>query len=632
MGGIAGLPHLIVEIAWGATPADIHTGASITWTDVTAWLRVTDAVSWGRGRSSEQDSVTAGSGSFTFNTTNAAGVAFHGGNERRLRTPIRVRWYDTIPASAVTLWTGAITDWGGGWTNGVRASTRVTATDLVSRAARKTLQALPVQASLGVGTVQWVYPCDEESGAVSAADRLGSTLAPRLSVVQVGAGGTAEFGVGYSPGSLSTSAESTVASFAAADASNYKRLYGTGLPELGNIWTVHVMLLPAAIGATMTPISVEHATGASSVTIGITAAGKATATVTPRVGGAATITGTTTLTASAWSHIGVTYSNTGAGVGTNTTIKLYVNGAQEGATTTTTHTISPLTVAYIGTGGYTGNACNLTAHTTALSDANMLTIGGGWNGWDNELTSARLARVAAAAGWTNTSIGTGVTSMSPMPTKGVSLSDAFQAIADTEIAPWWLAGDAAIRFDGRDARYDVAPAFEVPAQAVSPDTQFTVSDVGLTNKVTASRPGGAQVTRVNADSVTAYDEYSNDLTLYVRTDADLENVAAALTNMRATPQIRTDSIVIDLHTTATSISDVTAAITADVGDMVRVTGLPTDHTATADVDFFIEGVADSVSTGGWKRTFNVSPAGTYTVWKVEDAIYGVLDSTTRVGF
>lgn len=633
MGGIVGLPALTVEIAWGATAADLKTGAAITWTDITAWVRVQDGVSWSRGRSSEQDTVSAGSLTVTVTTKNAAGVAFHAGNDRRLRTPIRVRW--TSGGVPYTLWVGTVTDWGGGWTNGVRATTRITATDLVARVNAQQLQAMPVQTVLGVGSLAYLYPLDEESSATTVADRTGSPDAPRLSTVQVGTGGTLSLGVGYSPGSLATEAESTTAGFTPVDASNYKRLAGTNLPSLPAAgWTVHAMLLPAAYPAAQsTALQWSNPTDATGIAVGLTTAGKAIATITAIGGATYTITGATALSTSTWNHVAVSYASDGTGTAT---LRLYVNGTED-ATAVSSAPLSAgsnpaaVTSVWFGGAGWSGNLANIAAHTATLTATQIGTIAGGRNGWDNETSTARFSRVAAAAGWTNVTVGTGSSTMGPMPTKGQSLANALQAIADTEIAPWWVAGDGSLQFAGRAARYNAAAAFTIPAAAVSNDTQFSVSDVNMVNTVNATRPGGNQVTRTNAASVATYDAYPLDVTLYVRSDADLEDLAAGLANLRAVPQPRSDSIQTDLVTMAASITTVSAATRADVGNLLAVTGLPTDHTTDSTLNAFVEGVADSVNTSGWQRTFNVSPASSFTVWQLDSTIYSVLDSTTRLG-
>lgn len=682
MGGRIGLPNLRVEIAWGGTVVQLKTAtgrAAMTWTDTTSWLRTQDGVTFGHGRSSESDTVTAGSATFTFNTRNAAGVAFDGGNTRQLRTPIRVRWYgapltydtdidyddatytydDITPSAPVTLWVGTVTDWGGGWGGGVRPFTRVSAVDLVSRFNIQTLRQLPLQTLIGQATTHstaWVYPLDEESGTGNGNNALATTSSSlgRLSKEIVGTGGVMDFG-GYAPGSLSTETEANAATFSPVDASNYVRLAGTvtGVPTTaGGDFGVSLYVLPSTVAAAGTALTLTSATApTTSLTIGIDASGKPTATLVGYVSGTGaqatmTVTAGSAITTTDWHHLAVTVDQRRGSGANDVRLTLYVNGssvgtddeAWGGGASDARLTIPPLTALRLGA-VWNGNLANVAAHNsltflTALSTSGLLgTVDGGRNGYDNELTHLRFERVMWAAGWQDVSVTSdGFTSMSAMPTRADSLATAAGKIADTEAAPWFIDGQGRPSFLGRGARYNESPAFEIPAHAVEQDTQFTVSDVGLINQMTATRPGGSQALRVNQPSIDAYDEYPVERTLYVRSDTDLEDVAQATVNLKGEPGIRSDAINVDLHIAAASISDVAAAVMADVGTMMRLTDVPTDHGTAASIDYFVEGVQDSVTTSGWKRTFNVSPIGLSQVWMLDSSTLSVLDSTTRLGF
>lgn len=646
MSGAVGVPPLRVQVAFGGTPAALKTGASLTWTDVTAWLRTpAEPLSWSHGRSSESDAVAPGRCTFTLNIRDADGVPFHGGNPVRLRTPVRVLWNavdgddwasefsdEFGPLGSVVLWVGTVDDWGAGWVNGVRPYTTVTCSDLVARCNVGSLQALPVATTLAAGSLLWCFPLDEDAGSMTAADRAGVPGAPRLTVASTGTGGAADFGGGYSPGSLASEAESTVLTLTPTDAGNYRYLSATGLTGMGmgSSFTIHAMLLPAAMGAGMTPIVLTGDNDAK-LTIGVTAAGRATFELSCGFGGPLTVTGSTVITATDWTHLAVTITNNGSFDADNTTGQLYVNGVSQG-TATATMIYSPLTRLWLGLlGAYTGNLANLTAHATVLSAATIARIAGGRTGWAGETTTARFARVAAAAGWTQVHVGTGLSTMSAMPTKGESLAAVLQKIADTEVAPWWIDREGTLRFEGRAYRYAADTAFTLPASVVDPSTQLMQSDAGLVNKLTASRPGGSQVTRLDQASIDAYDEYPTDLTLYVTSDADLEQVAAGLIGERATPRTRSDTIDVDLWASQASIGAFAPAVLAEVGDLCIGVGLPTDHGTSGDLPWFVEGVADVAVASSWRRTYTVSPADDHAAVILDHPIFALLDDN-RLGF
>lgn len=682
MSGRIGLPTLRVEIAWGGTPVALKTAtgrAALTWTDATAWLRVRDGITFGHGRTSEADTVTAGTASFVFNTTNAAGTSFTGGNTRKLRTPIRVRWYgapltydtdldyddpdyvydDGTPTSPVTLWLGTVTDWGGGWTNGVRPYTRVTAVDLVSRFNIQTLRQLPLQTLLGQADAHataWIYPLDEEAGGGTASNALATNPdTGRLAKEVTGTGGEMEFG-GYAPGALSTDAEAPAGTFTPVDASNYVRLEGTvtGVPATsGGDFGVSLFVLPSSTAAAGTAFTLtDTAAQQSSLTIGIDATGKPTTTLTGWATGSGTptqVTATATagsaITAANWHHLAVTIDQARGSGSADVRVTLYVNGVSAATAdvawaggSAARLSVPRLTSLRLGA-VWNGNLANVAAHDSltflpTLSTSGLLgTAADGCDGYDDELSHLRFERVMWAAGWQDVAVtDDGFTSMSATPIRGDSVAAAVSKIADTETAPWFIDGQGRPTFLGRGARYNTSPAFEIPATIINPGTQFTLSDVGMVNKMTATRPGGTQAIRVNQASIDDYDEYPDERTLYVRSDTDLEDLAQATVNLKGDPGIRSDAIEIDLHVSAASISDVTAAVTADVGTMMRVTDVPTVHGTTATIDYFVEGVADNVTTTGWVRTFNVSPIGLSQVWQLDDAALSVLDSTTRLGF
>ena len=678
MSGRIGLPTLRVEIAWGGTPVHLKTAAGragLTWTDVTPWLRVAEGITFGHGRTSESDMVTAGTATFPLNTRNAAGVVFDGGNPRKLRTPIRVRWYgvpftydsdvtydnaaytydDDTPSAPVTLWLGTVTDWGGGWSNGVRPFTRVTAVDLVNRFNIQTLRQLPLQTLLGQATTHataWVYPLDDEAQPARDALANATTSSSGLATQSVGSGGSATFGQGYAPGALNTEAEAPAVAFtpdAVNPATNYQRLAGTVTPvptTAGGDFGVSLYVLPASVAAAATALILTDIQSAqSSLRVGIDATGKPTATLTTysTTGGAWTATPVTvTVTAAAalstadWQHLAVTVDHSSTLPGA--TVTLYVNGVNVASSYNSAVVVPPLTRLQLGD-AWNGSIANVAAHNsltflTTLSDSGALgSVAGGRTGYDNEATHRRFERLMWAAGWQGVSVqANGYTTMSQMPVRGDSLAAAAQKIADTEAAPWYIDGQGRPTFNGRGSRYNVSPAFTIPATIINPGTQFTLSDVGMVNKMTATRPGGTQAIRVNQPSIDAYDEYGDERTLYVRTDADLEDVAQATVNLKGDPGIRSDTIEVDLHVSAASITNVAAAVTATVGTKMRITGVPTVHGTPSTIDYFVEGVQDNVTATGWQRTFNVSPVGLSEVWQLDDTTRSVLDTTTRLGF
>lgn len=625
MTGIVGLPSLTVDLGIGYGPADVRTGA-VAWTAITSHVRLADGLSWERGRSSERDTVSPGRASLAVNTR-TYNAAF--GSAPDLRTPIRIQY------SGTTVWTGTIDQWDGSWTGGIKPITRVSATEMLSRAAMRVLAALPVEAQKAKSPVA-LFPLDEESTATSLASVIPQTTgaAGRLTTYStVGTTGTATWGAGFSPGSVNSAAESTVASFT-GDASNYvylSSLIDQARPVTAGV-TLEAMILPASwpSGASAAPVRVSGRDSDDwSFSLGVNTTG-----VVQAFWGAGvisgSITGSTGVPLATWTHVALTVTAAGSA-------RMYVNGTQEGSTTSVSGAglSGVLERITLGAPRWTGNIANVAVYDRNLSGSEVADIAAGRNGFTGETTTARASRIAGYCGWPIT-VGTGSTTMGPQPTKGLSLVDAMQQIADTEVAPYWSNATATLRLDGRSTRYSPGAAdFTIPASAIDQGTTFGKSDVGMVNKVSVDDAIGNKSERSNAASVARYDEYSVSLSVFVTQDnagqAAMDAIAEGLANWQATPRVRSESIGVDLITAASTITNYSACVLADVGNVLSITGLPTDHTGSSSSLFYVEGVSDNVTASSWMRTFNVSPAD-LAAWVLGDATYGVLGTTTRLGF
>lgn len=660
-----------VEVAFAGTPADIFNGAAITWTDVTDYVRLSDTVTFSRGRSAEDSQVTAGRLSLLFNNDN--GVFTYGNSHilysylatlygsytalaaafptyadmddftLRIRLPIRVTHVD----SATVLWTGTIDSFDLSWTAGHRPVVAISASDMVARTARKTLQALPLQVALGMGSLAWAYPIDEvettsASGLVlpvEATDRAGvQTAAGRLVKTRNGSGGTPALtqGGGYSPGFAGGSAESGVGVWTGCDASSGYTLASTfdagvsgygAYPSAGNYTngtTVHCMVLPVAHTRARTAVGLMGLFNVQQ--LGLTAAGKATWTHTAA---GITLTGTTTVSIADWTHLAAVESVSGGTV----TARLYVNGVQEATTTYASagcYTAGEYIVAVGGTTSGTdmwdGSLCNVVAHQKALTAAQVLEIAGGRTGYDTDLSVTRFYRIARAAGLSTATTTGGASIMCVQYTKGMTADAAFAQCSEAEIAPWWVTAAGRVAMAPRTSRWNPTAVTTFPAQAVEADTGFTANDAFLINKAVISRPDGATVTKTNDASVLRYDEYLTEQVLQVNSDTQTSDIAAWLVQVNGEPASRSETFAVDLVTKQASVV-VDELIGLEVGDPFTVTGLP-DTAPSTDVTLFTEGVSDTLTTTAWLRTINASPVTTGAAWVLDSAVLSVLGTST----
>jgi hypothetical protein len=121
MGGTVSLPAT-VEVAFGANPLDTGT---LTWTDISAYVKRTRGIDASRGWDAESSQPMAGrmqfqvnndDGRFTPGKTGAFGLI-------RNRLPVRLKQGSTV------IWTGLVETWRVSWESGLRSLVDVTCVD-----------------------------------------------------------------------------------------------------------------------------------------------------------------------------------------------------------------------------------------------------------------------------------------------------------------------------------------------------------------------------------------------------------------------------------------------------------------------------------------------------------------------
>jgi hypothetical protein len=77
---------------------------------------------------------------------------------------------------------------------------------------------------------------------------------------------------------------------------------------------------------------------------------------------------------------------------------------------------------------------------------------------------------------------------------------------------------------------------------------------------------------------------------------------------------------------------VQSCLSADISTRVNVTSLPS-QAPSSTFDGFIEGWSEKIGVNDWSISFFTSPILLEdNVWIVEDATYGVIDSTNVIAF
>lgn len=206
-----------------------------------------------------------------------------------------------------------------------------------------------------------------------------------------------------------------------------------------------------------------------------------------------------------------------------------------------------------------------------------------------------------------------------------------QVASDTEDGPLYCTRSGAIANLTHDTLTDRAigtatAAFvngdEESDLTFSRDAQFMVTNCQIT---ALSGSGGVQTASRN---LARFGNYQQQKSLYV-TDyqaLDYANARAALYG--DIDYSRIGQFTIDLLN-STDIQ--TAALAVDIGSRVTFSGLPTQGGYTT-ADVIVQGFTENWTINGWSISFNTTPSSNYLSWVLEDATYGLLDSTTVLGY
>lgn len=134
----------------------------------------------------------------------------------------------------------------------------------------------------------------------------------------------------------------------------------------------------------------------------------------------------------------------------------------------------------------------------------------------------------------------------------------------------------------------------------------------------------------NAGSIAEHEQYPANLDLLVATDAEARDAASWLVTTNSEPQPRLPAVSIDLLTQTSSVQQ--TALTLELSDRLRVTGLPSQAPGGTTADLLAEGWTEVITHDSWEMALNTSNFAATTAWVLGDSTYGVLGTTTRLGY
>lgn len=147
-------------------------------------------------------------------------------------------------------------------------------------------------------------------------------------------------------------------------------------------------------------------------------------------------------------------------------------------------------------------------------------------------------------------------------------------------------------------------------------------DQRLRNDVTASRPAGAVERIADAESTAAEGIYATPVTINLAEDGDVADQAGWRLHRGTVQGLRYPQLSLQLGTNPELIH---AWASCGIGSRALVTGLPS-IIVPDDVDVIIEGWTEIITQKSWDVTANVSPAVVYSVFELDHAELGRLES------
>lgn len=627
-----------------ANPAD---SGGRTWTDITAYIATEEGpITCSRGRADEWAQVEPGRTSFPLDNSDGrftfgyASGAYYPGVRPGRRVRVYVSGIDDDAESARG--DGYVDGWPSRYVGGdaSRSIVTITASDRMSALGDMRKLRDPLLEELGdatyasgqgwtldsadlsildsttilAGGVDWLYGLQESSGSTVAGDVSGALGRPNLTVQQVGADGTLEFGAaGIMP-------EGTAAQFSPESAGNGVVLTSGAQRPVAYVGTEFALFCQFAW---------TGSTGASLVQLGTAPGSRVTISVTPTTvvatlvaasGGSATVTKTTSTGNNRPHFACVSVSGT--------TVSLYVDhlAAATGTLPADTGTAQGLTI-----GGTTSADVHQVAwvgFSNGALPAEQVSNLAGLATAAAERSDVRIARILGYLGIAEADmhLEEGLSDVAYQAMGGQSALDLIKTVNEVEAGVFFA--DAAGRFvqHSRSHRYGATAVVTPDPDEVSADFEVQVDRSSIVNDLILSRPAGATVHVVDQESVDEFNvrNQGDGATLYAASDTDLQAAAEWRLSRLSQPLPRSPQVTIDLMT----CSDATRrqALAASIGDRLTITGLPDATTpGGGTVDVFIEGISDSIAPTAWSVTFATSPVWGADIWTLDES---ALDSET----
>lgn len=646
---------LTVEVGFSTTAGSgtVPLGAalsSITWTDITAYVR---EVTTSRGRSSELDSYSAGSCQIILdNRTRLFDPEYAAGTYYGKLTPLRpVRIRVTPKGGTIrSIFFGFIEQWPQSYSYPKEATVSVTASDAFKVLNEFRLPSYWYTTIAASNPLIW-YRLSDPQGSANAFDVVaGSSVSSAWRGVSTTFTTSVSSGALLADDSASSSAFDNTKWFQAWD------VLGTDI-ALGGLTLTKTWTAEMWISSTQTTTGnyaiFNHGNHIDAGNCGMIVSG-GIGLICAQFGerGASnqmdTYNSSVIVNDGKPHHIALVYSNTYPSGSYRK--ELYVDGVLATTTGSFTDEVDnqylslslgyPISKSLTATNNFpnyfTGSIQEFTVWKSALSAATVqqhYQIGAGVYAAGTR-TDQRITLLTNLANWITdgTDLNTGDTTVQGVKTNGKGLLDALKEVEKAEQGRIFMSVDGKIRFINRNAEgsgnfvtsqqtFSDAPGVGEIAYA---SVEMTYDDRYIYNEIRTTQPDGTAYTASDSSSQGKYfkrtltiDDFIADSSYYV-TNTSIYKLA-----QYKDPQLRIDQLTVNVRKSTAYQSP---CVTLDIGDRVTVKRTPQNIGTQISKALIIEGVKHHITRDNWVVTFNTSPTLQNAPFVLDSATLGVLDT------
>ncbi|MGW2543416.1 hypothetical protein ACWC5I_21675 [Kitasatospora sp. NPDC001574] len=256
------------------------------------------------------------------------------------------------------------------------------------------------------------------------------------------------------------------------------------------------------------------------------------------------------------------------------------------------------------------------------------------HGYEGDRPTQRITRLCREEGVPATVVGRVDDQVALGPQQAAPLLDLLEEVADVDLGYLTESRDTvALHYRPAYLSYNQLPALvlDYAAPGVAAPLEPTDDDQAVRNDITVTRRGGSAA-RATATTgplsvlppPAGVGRYPDTPELNLYRDSQLADAAAWRLHLGTWDAARYPVVRVDL---ASAPHLIAAATAVDIGDLIRLTGLPLAD-GPGEVDLIVQGATELIGPGpGWMLQFACTPAGPWAVATLDDLVVGRADTS-----